>query len=215
VTRHWLEPANQWLEVTRQFSRLWLDSTKSWLWLDSKKIWMTRLWLEGLVTLTRQIWLGHITVHWYESIRLCWKIFPVGTGWNTYHAANLLWQRRSIYRKKWQKFVTLFHNSALVVSFENSFIALVWMKSTRLCWKIFTVGTGLIIFLGEVKNVFNVVSNCFLKVFAWKLFKDIVIVFHILFYCLLFSPGRYLAPILIGEFLYLLSCFCTYDRAIF
>ena len=47
VTLHWLELANQWLEVTRQF--LWLDSTKSWLWL------------EGLVTLTRQKWLGNIT----------------------------------------------------------------------------------------------------------------------------------------------------------
>jgi len=43
----WLEIANQWLEVTRQF--LWLDPIKSWLWL------------EGLVILTRQKWLGHIT----------------------------------------------------------------------------------------------------------------------------------------------------------
>jgi len=35
LTGHWLELANQWLDVSRQFS--WLDSTKSWLWLDSTK----------------------------------------------------------------------------------------------------------------------------------------------------------------------------------
>jgi len=46
VTRHWLELANQWLEVTRQFSWLDYDSTKSWLWLDSdsKGLW---LWFDS------------------------------------------------------------------------------------------------------------------------------------------------------------------------
>jgi len=52
MTQHWLELANQWFEVTRHF--LWLDSDSTW-----KNFWW--LWLEGLVTLTRQKWLGHIT----------------------------------------------------------------------------------------------------------------------------------------------------------
>ena len=58
MTRHWLELGNQWLEVTRKFLWLASDSTrKNFRWL----------WLEGLVTLTGQKWLGHITVHWYSS----------------------------------------------------------------------------------------------------------------------------------------------------
>ena len=54
MTQHWLDLANQWLEVTRQF--LWpiSDSTMSWLWL------------EGLVTLTR-LWFGHITGNFSEK----------------------------------------------------------------------------------------------------------------------------------------------------
>jgi len=45
LTRRWLELANQWLDSS-------CDSTRNnFRWL----------WLEGLVTLTRQKWLGHTT----------------------------------------------------------------------------------------------------------------------------------------------------------
>jgi len=53
--------ANQWLEATRQF--LWLDSdsTRPSHDSDADSTIFKWLWLEGLVTLTRQKWLGHIT----------------------------------------------------------------------------------------------------------------------------------------------------------
>ena len=66
MTRHWLELVNQWLEVTRPF--LWLHSTKSWLDSDSIRQNCRWLWLEGLVTLTRQKWLGHITDQWWRKL---------------------------------------------------------------------------------------------------------------------------------------------------
>jgi len=34
---------------------------------------LTRLWLEGFVTLTRQKWFGHITARNYENNLFCWN----------------------------------------------------------------------------------------------------------------------------------------------
>ena len=89
VTRHWLEVANQWLEVTRQFSWLDSDSTRPShdSNSDSKKIWMTLTWLwhEGLVTLTRQKWLGHITAY---SMALLAKKIRHAVGLHTNCTAN-------------------------------------------------------------------------------------------------------------------------------
>ena len=59
MTRHWLELVNQWLKETRPILRL--DTTKTWLDSDSARQNFRWLWLEGLVTLTLQKWLGHIT----------------------------------------------------------------------------------------------------------------------------------------------------------
>jgi len=73
VTRHWLELANQWLEVTRQF--LWLDSdsTQPRYDSDSTRKSFRWFWLEGFVTLTRQKWFGHITARNYKNNLFCWN----------------------------------------------------------------------------------------------------------------------------------------------
>jgi len=57
LQQHWAPFSN--LSGARQF--LWLDSTKSWLHSGSTRKNFMWLWLEELVTLTRQKWLGHIT----------------------------------------------------------------------------------------------------------------------------------------------------------
>ena len=82
VTRHWLELANQWLEVTRQFSCLDSDSTRPSHDSDSTRKNFRWLWLEGLVTLTRQKWLGHITVSQSSPIRWQMAYFYVFCGKN-------------------------------------------------------------------------------------------------------------------------------------
>ena len=56
MTRHWLELANQWLEVTRQFLLLDSDSTRPNHGSESTRKNFRWLWLEGLVTMTR-LWL--------------------------------------------------------------------------------------------------------------------------------------------------------------
>jgi len=101
-TSRWLELANQWLKV-------------SWLWLDSDTTRRNfrRLCLEGLVTLIRQIWLGHVTA-WLRLEKLitfwlyfiCWKnMLPLVDG--------LMRWVGNVQNRIWKAYATLVITSAV------------------------------------------------------------------------------------------------------
>jgi len=115
--------------------------------------------------------------------------------------------RRKISRKKYKKFVMTIHDFSPFVNFENGFIALVWIKWISLCWKMYPVTTGRIIFVGEITNVFNIFQIVFESCSPSKVFKFIIITLYTLFCNLILFSGRYFVQFVFGECLFFVRVF--------